>query len=539
LFTLLAVGEYSGLLPHYTNVLFPHGHGSEAGSAHSHGEGSTASGEPHRDDLPSDAGEEPRRTPPPDPTGAGGDDPTVHFNEGTGTAHVHGGGGDEAPSGGDFPAPAHLAAAQSSGSGTNGSFAGPSAITGPAAGGGGADSHASHDLLFVAGRIFPFVVVLLLTSYFTTVVADRLRRSEKDLENAARTAMLEHERLESVIHTARVGMMLVEPEVTIRWFSHRAAGWLNLTPGNIGRHCPLDGASGGCPECLVRKTALTGESLEAERAVTGEGGALRHFRHGTSPIRDEKGRVVQVVELVEEITSRKVLESEALHAGKLSVLGRMAAGIAHEIGNPLSSLTTRLHLMEQRGGPDFVQESLKVLHGQIGRIGRIVRGVSQFAKPEAEGWSVWDVNQVLDEAVGIVRLDRRAREIEFERSLASPSPKVRGVKDQVSQVLLNLLLNAVEAMPEGGSVRTETFQRNGMACVAISDSGPGMDEAVRARLFEPFFTTKPEGTGLGLSVSYSLVHAHGGRIEVESRPGEGSRFAVLLPVAFAEPHGKT
>jgi signal transduction histidine kinase len=388
----------------------------------------------------------------------------------------------------------------------------------------------------VAGRVFPFVVVLLLTSYFTTVVADRLRRSEKDLETAARTAMLEHERLESVIHTARVGMMLVEPEVTIRWFSNRAAGWLDLTPGNIGRRCPLDGAPGGCADCLVKRTALTGEALEAERAVTGDGGALRHFRHGTSPIRDEKGRVVQVVELVEEITSRKALESEALHAGKLSVLGRMAAGIAHEIGNPLSSLTTRLHLMEQKGDPGFVKESLKVLHGQIGRIGRIVRGVSQFAKPGAEGWSVWDVNRVLDEAVGIVRLDRRATAVEFEQSLASPSPKVRGVKDQVSQVLLNLLLNSVEAMPEGGSVRTETFQRNGMVCVVISDSGPGMDDSVRARLFEPFFTTKPEGTGLGLSVSYSLIHAHGGRIEVESRPGKGSRFAVLLPAAFAEPH---
>ena len=258
---------------------------------------------------------------------------------------------------------------------------------------------------------------------------------------------------------------------------------------------------------------------------------MRYFRHATSPVRDESGSVVQVVELVEEITGRKALEAEALHAGKLSVLGRMAAGVAHEIGNPLSSMDTRLHLMEQRKDPKFLLESVEVLRGQIRRIGRIVHGISHFARSGTSEWSVWELTSVLEEAIDIVRLDRRAKQIVFQRDLAVPAPKVRGQRDQISQVFLNLLLNAVEAMTEGGTITIATYQANGKARTAISDTGPGMDDTIRGRLFEPFFTTKDKGTGLGLSISYSLVHAHGGSIEVMSEPGKGCRFTVLLPLA--------
>jgi two-component system NtrC family sensor kinase len=111
---------------------------------------------------------------------------------------------------------------------------------------------------------------------------------------------------------------------------------------------------------------------------------------------------------------------------------------------------------------------------------------------------------------------------------------VRGVRDQVVQVVLNLLLNAGEAMSGRGTIVVETSFREGDAAIVVQDLGVGMGEKVRERLFEPFFTTKREGTGLGLSISYTLIHAHGGRIDVESEPGRGSRFTVMLPAAEAE-----
>lgn len=436
LFGLLAFGEFPHVLPHYTNVLFPHGGHAAAGADH------------------------------------------------------------EGEAGEAADAPDHL--------------------------------------VFVAGRGLPFVFVLGLTAYLTTMVAERLRRSEEDLERAARTAVLERKRLESVVHAAGVGIMLISPGIEVLWFSQRAGEWLQWDGDVLGRRCPLDRPVGGCAECIVARTVRGRERLESERTVPAGGGALRHFRHVTSPVLDADGRVMQVVELVEDITMRKVMEARALHAGKLSVLGRMAAGIAHEIGNPLSSLTARLNLMERRPEPEFLRHSLGVLRGQISRIGRIVRGVSQFGRSRTSPWSVWEVTPVVDEAINIVRLDRRAKGIVFRTHFDRPSPRIRGVKDQMVQIFLNLLLNAVEAMHGGGTITVEVRQNGRVVETAIADTGCGMDETVRNRLFEPFFTTKSEGTGLGLSISYSLVHAHDGRIEVESQPGKGSRFVVSLPVAELE-----
>lgn len=472
LFTVLAVGEYTGLFPHETNILFPHG------SPHVHGE----------------AGAGPA---------AGGTEEEEH-GHGDGALAV-------------APAPE-----------------------------GGETEHAAHDLVFVAGRVLPFLAVLVLTSYLTMLVAARLQRSEEDLARAAREALLERRRLESVVHAAGLGIVVYGPDRAVRWCNRRAREWLGrgedeaCRPPEEGPGEILAGGGPGAPgeeaapgEGVRRRTLLaclgTGRSAEIERAVPSASVGLRHLRHAFSPVRDRQGLVVQAVELIEDVTARKGLEAEALHAGKLSALGQMAAGVAHEIGNPLSSLKTRLRLLERRQDPELLAQSLEVLHGQIDRIGRIVRGVSEFARNRAQEWTEWEVAPVLEEALSMVRLDRRAKAVAFETDLAEPSLRVRGVRDQILQVILNLLLNAVQAMPEGGRVRLEGARRGGAVVLSVADTGVGMDETVRRRLFDPFFTTRKEGSGLGLAISYSLVHAHGGRIEVESAPGRGSRFTVVLP----------
>lgn len=474
LFTILAAGEYTGLFPHETNVLFPHG------SLHDHGEAGA---------------------------GAGAAAEHVHPD---GEVHVHAEGG-----------------------------AGPAA--GPLLGDGPGEAavepeHASHDPVFVAGRVLPFLAVLVLTSYLTMLVASRLQRSEEDLVRTAREALLERRRLESVVHAAGLGIVLYGSDREVRWCNRRAREWLGRA---VDAECPpppeaADAGEPGASADGLRRGTLEaclerGRPAEMERSAPLPGGGLRYLRHAFSPVRDREGRVVQAVELIEDVSARKALEAEALHAGKLSALGQMAAGVAHEIGNPLSSLKTRLRLLERRRDPDFLAESLKVLHGQIDRIGRIVRGVSEFARNRGQEWTEWEVAPVVEEALSMVRLDRRAKSVSFETEVPEPPLRMRGVRDQILQVVLNLLLNAVQAMPEGGRVRLEAARHDGTITLSVADTGVGMDEVVRRRLFDPFFTTREEGTGLGLSISYSLVHAHGGRIEVESAPGRGSRFTVVLP----------
>lgn len=397
----------------------------------------------------------------------------------------------------------------------------------------GEPAHAAHDPVFVAGEAGSFLFVLLLASWLTMMVTDRLRQSEDRLQRTARSAVLERKRLESVVHAARVGMILLDADLTVRWFSPLASEWLHWDDSVIGRRCPLYDGTGEHEPGPAILVLHDGRPAETERALASSDGSLRYLRHVASPVHDGNGRVAQVVELVEDVTARRALETEALHADKMSVLGRMAAGIAHEIGNPLSSMATRLRLMEQSDDRGFLEASLALLQSQVGRIGRIVHGVSEFARMPRQEWATWDVNPAVEEAISVAELDSRTRGIAFHRELARPSPRIRGVRDQVVQVVLNLLLNAAEAMSGRGTIVVATSTERGEAIIRVQDSGAGMDEKIRARLFEPFFTTKREGTGLGLSISYTLIHAHGGRIEVQSEPDRGSCFTVRLPAAEA------
>ena len=391
-------------------------------------------------------------------------------------------------------------------------------------------THAAHDIVFVIGRVVSFVGVMLLTSYFTTLVTGRLHRSEAEIERAARKAVLDHSRLEGVIDAAALGIVVIGRDLIVQWFNPRVGEWMAWSEAMYG--APLAHAHDGatpCLACLVAGTLNDGKRREAESCVRTLGSPCRFYRHQASAVRDGEGHVVQVVDVVEDITQRKALETEALHASRLSVLGQLAAGVAHEIGNPLSSLHARLQLMKRRDDPAFARESLTTLQTQIDRIGRIVRGVSNLARKPGDAWVVVDLNAVLEEATTLVRFDKRAGNIEFRATLADGLPHVRCVREQVLQVFINLLLNAVEAMSDGGSIEIATGEREGNVVVTIADNGRGFDESVRSRLFEPFFTTKQEGTGLGLSICYSLVLAHGGTIAADSDAGRGSRFTVTLP----------
>ncbi|HSP13604.1 MAG TPA: ATP-binding protein [Thermoanaerobaculia bacterium] len=389
--------------------------------------------------------------------------------------------------------------------------------------------HAAHNVLFVTGHTVSFVGVMLLTAYFTTLVSDRLHRSENELEDAARTAVLDRRRLEGVIDAAGLGIIVVGRDLTVEWFNQRVAHWLGWSGESAGKLPHLHEGSSACLACLTTATMADGQKREGEARIRFNGNGTRFFRYVASPVRDSDGQIVQVADVVEDVTERKALETEALHASRLSVLGQLAAGVAHEIGNPLSSLHARLQLMKRRNDPEFAHDSLDILQTQIDRIGHIVRGVSNLARKSGESWTAIDVNAVVEEALGLVKFDKRAANVEFERDLRAPLPKVHGIREQVLQVFINFLLNAVESMPEGGRARVASFARDHSVCVSVSDSGTGIDESIRARLFEPFFTTKPDGTGLGLSICYSLVHAHGGSIEVCSEKDKGSCFTVVLP----------
>lgn len=229
------------------------------------------------------------------------------------------------------------------------------------------------------------------------------------------------------------------------------------------------------------------------------------------------------------------MEAQLVHAERLSVVGEMAAAIGHEINNPLGIMMTKAKLLqgvaENRDCPEFCREDLNVLTREIGRIAEVLRSLLLFARKSDTKLAPTDINQVVDEILRFVAPSFERSNIKIVPEPQSGLPLVRADANQLKQVFLNLLQNARDAMPQGGTIHFRTEATDGRIAVAIADSGTGIPAEIINRIFDPFFSTKQEGggSGLGLSVSYGIIKNHGGDIEVESEPGRGSVFRVVLP----------
>ena len=217
---------------------------------------------------------------------------------------------------------------------------------------------------------------------------------------------------------------------------------------------------------------------------------------------------------------------------KMAAVGRLAAGIAHEINNPLSSISSIVQLLKRHRDGALDLDQLNLLHRHIERIAHTVRTMSTLSRPAFEHWEYTDLSVALDDAVSLVSFDPRSRGIHIDFAKPQNLPRTWAVPGQIQQVFLNLLLNALDAMPGGGGlgVRAEADPRR--LLFAISDTGCGIPPDIGRRVFEPFFTTKEPGmgTGLGLSVSFGIVQKHGGRVDFTDRKGGGTTFTVELPV---------
>jgi two-component system NtrC family sensor kinase len=233
-------------------------------------------------------------------------------------------------------------------------------------------------------------------------------------------------------------------------------------------------------------------------------------------------------------------QAQLVQSARLAAVGELAAGVAHEINNPLTSIIgfTRL-LLEDLVADDSMRADLETIDREAARTRQIVRALLDFARASDPVLVPTDLNDLVEEAVILVCTRSVLARVALEKDLSSLPPLMLDT-NQIKQVLVNLLNNAVQAMPDGGrlTIATRLTEReiNGeyreMTAVYVSDSGVGIPPENLGRLFDPFFTTKEvgQGTGLGLSVSYSIVEKHSGRIEVQSVPLEGSTFTLLLPV---------
>jgi signal transduction histidine kinase len=236
-------------------------------------------------------------------------------------------------------------------------------------------------------------------------------------------------------------------------------------------------------------------------------------------------------------------QAQVMHQEKLAAVGLLASGLAHEIGNPLASIQAICDNQLRKQPDTLIAEKLQRIRDQVGRITNIVRQLVGYARPTPATWQHISLGETLNSALIIARLSRSAKAVEVDLQLNESLPKPWGITDQLSQVFLNIFLNAFDAMPEdGGKLIVRTSQKgDSHVAVEIEDNGTGMSAETLAKLFTPFFTTKDvgKGTGLGLHVCDGIVKRHRGKIHVESVPNKGSVFSIILPITETPPEGNT
>lgn len=251
-------------------------------------------------------------------------------------------------------------------------------------------------------------------------------------------------------------------------------------------------------------------------------------------IRNEKGDIVGRSQILRDLTDLKIREEQIQHSERLATVGHMAAGVAHEVGNPLTAISSLVQVCQRKTDDPFIQDQLKKVRDHIQRINKIVRDLVDFSRPSSLETGQMQLNSLIKSAVGLLEHDARCRSVHFELDLSPNLPKLEGVPDQIHQVLVNILLNAVDAMQhiKNPVITVKTWREDEYAKLSIKDIGEGIPEEDQGHIFEPFFTTKEvgSGTGLGLSVSHGIITKMGGTIEVESARGEGADFIITLPV---------
>jgi signal transduction histidine kinase len=234
-----------------------------------------------------------------------------------------------------------------------------------------------------------------------------------------------------------------------------------------------------------------------------------------------------------EETQRQLFQSE-----KLAALGKLSAGIAHEIRNPLTSIKILIHsLVDERATENSREKDLAVIETEIERVNKIIKQFLDFARPRPPSLEPTDVRTILDETLALLLYEMEAQRISPEKYYAPDLPPVPMDREQMKQVFLNLMLNAIQAMENGGTLRVAALRASptpgkggrSTAEIAVEDTGPGIAEDLRNKIFEPFFSTKEEGIGLGLPIAQRIVEEHGGEIRVESKAGVGTTFTISLP----------
>jgi two-component system NtrC family sensor kinase len=370
---------------------------------------------------------------------------------------------------------------------------------------------------------------------------------EAAINSSISRAREEHRRFtEAVLDALPVSLYVVDRDYRIvTWNRHREIGTQGIPrDAALGRN--VFSVLARYPEGQVRdefeRAFTTGRIERIEQQTAGEDGSTKHWMVSKIPMQDpETGEVSHVITVGEDITVRV----EAIHAvgraEKLAAVGRLAAGVVHEINNPLATISACAEALEQRveegvfdgsDGLEDLNEYLGLIKSEAFRCKSITTGLLDFSRLRTGDRHPLDIGEIIRSSANLISHQKRGGYVEIEIEIADDLPTIKADGGQLQQAVIALATNAIDAMPDGGKLTFRAFAEARRLAIEIEDTGVGIPTEDMSKVFEPFFTTKEvgKGTGLGLAVCYGIITDHGGRLSVRSNVGKGSTFTIFLPI---------
>lgn len=382
-----------------------------------------------------------------------------------------------------------------------------------------------------------------------SVLSRHLNQMAKSLDRSLSSLREREAFLDAVINSAGDGIVVVDDQMRVVT--------ANQAFGALMDEASVESIAGGCDcstvcilddpqECPARLTFESGQTTHRIRTITDKEGRARHFEISATPLRKQAGSS-QILEVWRDISRRRELEARLANSERLASLGILASGISHEINNPLASITTcldglRRRLREQDGNklPDELPEYLELIRQEVGRVQGLTERLKVLGRKPQHVRQPVDLNAVVRDILFLVRYEAEKRSVEIQEDLNPELAPLMADDAQVRQVVLNVVLNAIQALDGPGWIRISTRAgAGGFNEIDVADSGRGIEPADRERIFEPFYSAGPgaRGTGLGLFITKIIVGHLGGGIRVSSTPGKGASFVISLPTKAATSAG--
>ncbi|MDO8964985.1 MAG: ATP-binding protein [Coriobacteriia bacterium] len=364
-------------------------------------------------------------------------------------------------------------------------------------------------------------------------VSSKLEDAYRVLEERAMQLISIQDYTQSILRSVTSGVVTVGPDASIATVNPAAERILGVNEEQlVARALGATFRDDGGLTLDVRKV-LEGRSPRTMRDVTltTAGGKVVHTQASVSRMRDIGGRKLGAVVTIEDVSDIRALTDQLIRADRLAAMGELTAGVAHEVRNPLGIIRASVQLMEDAEcSRERVHEAAEVIKQEIDRLDKVIKALLDFGRPAQPTMRPVDVRQVLEEVVLFSRTFASRGKVDIAEEYGPGVPDVFADPEQLKQVFVNLISNAVQAMAEtGGDLVVATGADDGFVFVRFTDDGPGIEADMLGKVFDPFVSTRDDGTGLGLTIVHRIVDDHDGHIEVASEPGAGTAFTVWLP----------